>query len=255
MTDRLLWVTGAGSGMGRAAAVAAATRGWRVALSGRRAEALAETARTVQSAGGEALVVPLDVGEPAAVRAAHDLVRTRWGAVTDLVLAAGLNVPARYWRDQRIAEFTEVVATNLTGVAAVVDAVLPDLRAGGGGAVVVISSFSAWRFSPHAGVAYTATKTALGALCASLNEQEAGYAVRACHLCPGDVDSDFLGLRPSVPDAEGRVGMLRPDDVARAVLFVLESPAHVRIDELVITPTGVVGRVGGVAEHVTHRRE
>ena len=237
MTGRVLWVTGAGSGMGRAAAVAAGQRGWRVALTGRRAEPLAETAGLVEDAGGKALVVPLDAGDPAAIRTGHAGVAERWGAVTDLVLAAGLNVPQRYWRDQSLEDFTAVVATNLTGVAAMIDVALPDLRAAPEGRViVVVSSYSAWRFSPHAGVAYAASKTALGALCASLNEQEGPSGVRACHLCPGDVDSDFLALRPNVPDADARARMLTPDDVARAVLFVLEAPPHVRIDELVISP-------------------
>ncbi len=237
MTSRVLWVTGAGSGMGRAASVAAGRRGWRVALSGRRADPLEETADLITRAGGEALVLPLDASDPTAIQRGHGVVAERWGAVTDLVLAAGLNVPQRYWRDQSLDDFAAVVATNLTGVTATLDTALPDLRAAeGGGVAVVVSSYSAWRFSPHSGVAYTASKTALGALCASLNEQEAGFGVRACHLCPGDVDSDFLALRPNVPDAAARASMLTPDDVARAVLFVLESPPHVRVDELVLSP-------------------
>jgi NADP-dependent 3-hydroxy acid dehydrogenase YdfG len=234
--ERVLWVTGAGSGMGRAAAVAAAGRGWRVALSGRRTEPLAETARLVEEAGGTSLRLSMDTRDPAAIRDGHATIKQRWGAVTDLVLSAGHNMPARYWRDQSIDEFTEVVAINLTGVAAMVDAVLPDLRGSAGGHVVVVSSYAAWRFSPHSGVAYAASKTALIALCATLNEQEAPHGVRACHLCPGEVDSDFLDLRPNVPDEKARAVMLTPEDVARAVLFVLESPPHVRIDELVISP-------------------
>jgi NADP-dependent 3-hydroxy acid dehydrogenase YdfG len=234
--DRVLWVTGAGSGMGRASAVAAGRRGWRIALSGRRTDRLQETARLVDEAGGHSLVLPLDTSDLGSVRAGRAGIRERWGAVTDLVLAAGLNVPARYWRDQQMADFAAVVATNLTGAAAVIDAALPDLRSSGGGQVVVISSYSAWRFSPHSGVAYSASKTALTALCQSLNEQEAPNGIRACHLCPGDVDSDFLELRPQVPDAEARAAMLTPDDVARAVLFVLESPPQVRVDEIVISP-------------------
>jgi NADP-dependent 3-hydroxy acid dehydrogenase YdfG len=234
--ERVLWVTGAGSGMGRAAAVAAAGRGWRVALSGRRADRLEETAGLVDRAGGSPLVLPLDTRDVDSVSRAHAAIEERCGSVTDLVLSAGLNMPARYWRDQSIADFTEVVATNLTGVAAMIDAVLPDLRNSAGGHVVVVSSYAAWRFSPHSGVAYAASKTALVALCATLNEQEAPYGVRACHLCPGEVDSDFLDLRPNVPDENARAQMLTPDDVARAVLFVLQSPPHVRIDELVISP-------------------
>ena len=234
--ERVLWVTGAGSGMGRATAVAAARQGWRVALSGRRPDRLEETARLADEAGWAPLVLPLDTRDPDAIARARSAIAERWGAVTDVVLSAGRNVPARYWRDQSIAEFTEVVATNLTGVAAMVDAVLPDLRDSAGGHVVVVSSYAAWRFSPHSGVAYAASKTALTSLCATLNEQEAPHGVRACHLCPGDVDSDFLDLRPNVPDEAARAQMLTPDDVARAVLFVLQSPPHVRIDELVISP-------------------
>jgi NADP-dependent 3-hydroxy acid dehydrogenase YdfG len=233
---RVLWVTGAGSGMGRAAAVAAAAHGARVVLSGRREEALTETARLVAQTGGKSLSLPLDARDPSAVAQAHERIVESWGGVSDLILAAGLNTPQRYWSDQSLDVFESIVATNLTAVAKLIDITLPDMRARGCGQVVVVSSYSAWRFSPHAGVAYLASKTALAAICSSLNAQEASYGIRACHLCPGDVDTDFLGFRPEVPDAEARRVMLSPNDVAAAVLFVLESPAHVRVDELVISP-------------------
>lgn len=233
---RVLWVTGAGSGMGRAAAVAAAASGARVALSGRRVDALTETARLVDQAGGQSLTLPLDARDPVALAGAHDQIVASWHGVTDLVLAAGVNTPERYWADQSLDVFETIVATNLTAVARVIDVALPDMRARGSGQVVVVSSYSAWRFSPHAGVAYTASKTALAAVCSSLNDQEARHGIRACLLCPGDVNTDFLGLRPQVPDSDARRVMLSPDDVSAAILFVLESPAHVRIDELVISP-------------------
>jgi NADP-dependent 3-hydroxy acid dehydrogenase YdfG len=121
-------------------------------------------------------------------------------------------------------------------VVSLIDVVLPGMRARGGGQIVVVSSYSAWRFVPYAGVAYTASKSALAAICGSLNAQEAASGIRACHLCPGDVDTDLLEQRPQVPGAEARRKMLTPNDVARAVLFVLDSPPHVRIDELVISP-------------------
>jgi NADP-dependent 3-hydroxy acid dehydrogenase YdfG len=234
--DRVLWVTGAGSGMGRAVAVAAAGSIGRVALSGRRPEPLVETSRLVTEAGAQPLPLPLDARDRAAVRRAHSQVVADWPDVSDLVLAAGANTPQRYWKDQSVAEFEAILATNLTAVVSMIDVVLPALRARGGGQIVVVSSYSAWRFSPNAGVAYTASKSALAAVCASLNAQEAEFGIRACHLCPGDVDTDFLDLRPQAPDAAARKVMLSPDDVARAVLFVLNSPPQVRIDELVISP-------------------
>jgi NADP-dependent 3-hydroxy acid dehydrogenase YdfG len=236
--SKVLWVTGGGSGMGRASAVAAAGAGWKVAVTGRRASAVQETADQIRSAGGSALEVPADVRNPESLAAAHERIVGEWGAVTGLVLAAGLNTPRRNWNDQSIDEFATIVDTNLTSVARTIDLVLPGMRSAGFGDVVVVSSRSGWRFSPGSGVAYMSSKTALGALVASLNDQEGGHGVKACHLCPGDVDTDFLELRPEVPDAHQRSAMLTEQDVARAVLFVLDSPAHVRIDELAISPAG-----------------
>ena len=215
--SRVLWVTGAGSGAGAAIAAAAADAGWSVALSGRRPQALEATALRIRDAGGTAAVVPLDVQDPEAAAAALEAAREALGPVTDLALAAGLNVPRRTWAQQSLADFDAVVRTNLTGVVGVVQAALPDLRRA-------------------AGVAYGASKTALGALCRSLNAEEEPHGVRATHLCPGDVATDFLDARPEVPDAAARARMLQPDDVARAALFALTSPPHVRIDELVISP-------------------
>jgi NADP-dependent 3-hydroxy acid dehydrogenase YdfG len=222
--------------MGRAAAVSAAANGWRVALSGRREDALLETERLITAAGGTAMMAPLDVRDGDQIARVHASITAAWGQVAGLVLSAGLNNPRRAWRDQRMSDFSDIVNTNLVSVAAVIDAALPDLRQNAG-TVVVISSFAGWRPSPNAGVAYSASKTALSALCDSLNAQEAEHGVRACNLCPGDVDSDFLALRPTVPDTDARAVMLTPDDIGRAVQFVLDSPAHVRINELVITPT------------------
>lgn len=240
MTDpRVLWVTGAGSGMGRAAALAVGS-GRRVALSGRRREPLRETAALVAQAGGESIVLPFDARDPDAVALAHAAIRSSWGGVDDVVLSAGLNTPQRTWADQSMAEAEAVIDTNLNAVLRTVDAVLPDLRARGGGQVVIVSSYSAWRFTPYAGVAYSASKSALAAICQTLNVQEAAHGVRACHLCPGDVDSDFLRLRPVIPGMEARSAMLSPDDIGRAIRFVLDSPPHVRIDELVISPTSQV---------------
>lgn len=134
-----------------------------------------------------------------------------------------------------MAEFDAILQTNLTGPAAVIDAALPQLREHGGVAVIV-SSYSAWAFNPIAGVAYSASKKGLAELARTLNAQEAASGVRACHLCPGDVATDFLEHRPNVPDAAARSVMLTPGDIARTVQFVLDSPAHVRFDELVVSP-------------------
>jgi len=230
-SPRTLWISGAGSGVGRATAVAAARDGWRIVLSGRRREALEETRALVDDLGSTAVVAPLDVTDDAALAA----VVAGLDRLDGVVVAAGLNAPRRSWADQDLADFDRIVATNLTGPAHQVAAALPLLRASGG-TVVLVSSYAAWTHSPGAGVAYSASKTALGTLVRDLNAQEAGAGIRATHLCPGTIDSDFLALRPTVPDAAERAAMLAPEDVARAAMFVLASPRHVRIDELVLSP-------------------
>jgi len=232
---RTVWLTGAGSGMGRATALRAARTGWAVALSGRRREVLEQLAAEIREEGGTALVAPLDVQDRQAVRETAARITDELGGIDALVLAAGLNAPRRRWDDQDLAEFDAIVSTNLTAVASAIDAALPHLRERSG-QVVVISSYAGWSFQPGAGVAYSASKTALGSLVLTLNQQEAAHGVRACHLCPGDVATDFLDQRPSVPGAEARARMLTAEDIARTACFVLDSPAHVRIDELVVSP-------------------
>ncbi|MCV2393743.1 SDR family NAD(P)-dependent oxidoreductase [Actinotalea sp. M2MS4P-6] len=235
MTRRVLWITGGGSGMGQAVARTAAAAGWAVAISGRRREPLEQTVAEIEASGGHAIAVPLDARDRAATVAAERAVVAELGRLDAVVLAAGRNSPRRRWADQDLAELEDVVATNLTAAASAIDAALPDLRASGG-VVVVISSYAGWTFQPGAGVAYSASKTALSSLTRTLNLQEAEHGVRACHLCPGDVATDFLEQRPVVPDAAARAVMLTPDDIARTVQFVLDSPPYVRVDELVISP-------------------
>lgn len=236
MEQRVAWITGAGSGMGRASAMRLARRGFAVALSGRRAAALTDVQNEIDAEGGRSIVVPLDVTDASAVDDARTSIESDLGTVTDLVLSAGLNAPNRYWRDLAPADVERIVSTNLIGTVNVAHTTLAGMRERGEGTIVFISSRAGWRFSPHAGVAYSASKSALSSLAESLNDQENAHGVRACNLCPGDVDSDFLDMRPRVPDEQARRAMLTAEDIADAVEFVVASPAHVCVNELVVSP-------------------
>lgn len=236
MEARTVWVTGAGSGMGRAAALAAARDGRPVALSGRRAQRLEEVAAEIRADGGTALAVPLDVTDRTAVGPAAARIEEELGGIEALVLSAGLNTPHRYWRDQDLRgvrrhhrdQPARAGRRHRRG---------PARHARSGRrhdrAHLLVRGLA---LLPHAGTAYSASKAALGPLAAMLNTQENRHGIRACHLCPGDVDSDFLEQRPRVPGAADRAVMLAAEDVGRAVSFVLTSPPHVVIDELVISP-------------------
>jgi len=234
-SKRRVLITGASSGAGAAAAVRLATTHETV-LVGRREERLEVVAEQVRAVDGRAVVVPWDLTKAPAT----DLV-SAVGHIDDMVCAAGLNTPRRSWAEILPDELHAIITTNLTSVADLVAASLPALRSSGG-TVAIVSSLSAWVTSPGAGIAYRASKMGLRALSEGLNEQEAAHGVRASIILPGDIDSDFLELRPSVPTADARRRMLAPSDVAEAIAFAVTAPRHLRIDELVLTPLGTVER-------------
>lgn len=236
MSDTVTWIVGATSGVGRSSALALAASGRTLALSGRRAQALDEVCEQVRELGGTAVSVRMDATDDASTRAALELIQSEVGAVTEAVFCAGLNVVNRHWNALDIGEFEAVVDTNLTSVARGIRGILPGMREKKRGRVVVISSWAGWAYGRGAGVAYSASKTALKSLTESLNDQESANGISASLVCPGDIDTEFVDKRPTVPDAAARSRMLSPDDVARAVAFVLDSPPNVCINELVVSP-------------------
>ncbi|MEV6154469.1 SDR family oxidoreductase [Nonomuraea sp. NPDC052129] len=226
------WVIGGGSGIGRAAALRLARDGYRVTVSGRREGPLRETADEIVAAGGQAEAVPVDVTDDASVTAA----RRAAGPLELLVCSAGTNVRNRWWSDLTSADFARVVDTNLNAVTRCVLSVLPDFREAGSGTVIVVSSWAGWQFMSAAGAAYGASKTALGALVQSLNDQEGRNGVRATHLCPGEVDTPILRTRPVPVPEEELERMLSPDHVADVIGAVAALPPQVCVNELVVTP-------------------
>ncbi|MCQ4162024.1 SDR family oxidoreductase [Roseomonas sp. GC11] len=234
MSGGIAWVTGAGSGIGRACAQALAGAGWRLALSGRRAAALEETARLLPAG---ALVVPADLTDEAAVAAALARIAAELGPVTLLVNNAGSNVPRRHWHQLGAADARHLVGANLVAPFLTSLAVLPGMKAQGGGLIVQIASIAGKGGAPVSGPGYIAAKSGFIALSASLNAENGIHNIRSTCLCPGEVATPILDLRPTPPPAEERARMLQPEDIAQAVLFVAKLPERVCINEIVVTPT------------------
>jgi NADP-dependent 3-hydroxy acid dehydrogenase YdfG len=245
LEDRLAWVTGGGTGIGRATAEWLARAGATVAISGRRADELERTADALRAQGLRVEPVRADVSDAASVADAHAALSGRHGPVSVLVCAAGTNVPNRSWGKLTPEGFAKVTQINLAGVANSVHAVLPGMRAAGGGTVVVVSSFAGWAYRDFPGVAYSASKAALDPLVQSLNDEEGRNGIRACHFCPGEVATPILKSRPVPPSEEEEARMLRPEDVADAIGFVVTAPAHVCLAEVVIAPTWNRFYIGG----------
>ncbi len=209
---RVVLVTGASSGIGRATAVAFARAGARVALLARDAAALEETARL---AGGETLVLPGDVAETGAAAVAR-VVET-WGRLDVLVNNAGIGLKADL-ADTSDAQIDALVRTNVVGTVTITRTALPALRAARG-TIVLVSSVAGRRGFPHASV-YAATKFALAGLAESWRVEFAPDGVRTVLICPGRTDTQFF-VRAGFPEEHGpggRASMASPDAVAHRIV-------------------------------------
>jgi NAD(P)-dependent dehydrogenase (short-subunit alcohol dehydrogenase family) len=229
-------ITGAGSGVGRATAVALAAQGWSVALVGRRESVLLETAGIAGEHGGKVLVYPCDIGDSSAVAAMGARVLAEFGEVEVLVNAAGTNAPKRALEVLSLDDYNDMMNANLNGAYYCVQAFLPGMRTRGSGTIVNVISDAGKAASPKAGPAYVMSKFGLAGLTQSINAEERGRGVRAIGLFPGDIDTPLLQKRPVMPDAASLAKMMRPEDVADCVTFCINLPAHVIVEEMLVRP-------------------
>lgn len=237
IAKQVVWITGAGTGIGLASVRRMASAGWHVVASGRREAELSQACEAATAVGGSAEAQPLDVADADAVGRVGQTILNRHGRIDALVCSAGTNVPNRFWDDLTPEAFAKVSAVNLNGVASCVAAVLPPMRKAGAGSIIVVSSWAGWRYLSFTGAAYGATKQALAPLVESINDQEGGRGIRATMVCPGEVATPILKSRPKPPPQEDIDRMLQPEDVAEAIAYAVLAPAHVCINELVISPT------------------
>jgi NADP-dependent 3-hydroxy acid dehydrogenase YdfG len=227
--DPVLLITGASSGIGAATARAAAKR-HRLVLAARRAEALEELAAEL---GGEerALGVRCDVTEWDQVEAMAAAGIERFGRIDSVFANAGFGA-TRGFLEESVEHWRSMVLTNVYGVALTIRATLPHLLERGDGHVVITSSVAGRRVLP--GSLYSATKwaaTAIGeALRAELRQIHENHGIRVTLIEPGMTDTPFFDDRPGD-------WALDDDDIARAVMFALDQPPGVDVNEILIRPT------------------
>ena len=225
-------VTGAGSGVGRAVAIKFAAEGWQVALIGRRAEALEETAALAGAADGRVAAFPCDVSSPDAVATMGAAVLERFGDVDVLVNSAGMNVPQRSFKSLSTDDWHRVIATNLHGAYYCVQAFLPGMRRRETGTIININSDAGQMAREVSGPAYVSSKFGLRGLTQQINAEERTHGVRACSICPRDVNTPLLDKRLQPPPPEVRARMLQPEDLAACVWLVATLPSRVVLDEI-----------------------
>jgi NADP-dependent 3-hydroxy acid dehydrogenase YdfG len=248
-SDKVAWITGGGSGIGLAGAIELASAGCRVVISGRDATKLDAAVAQAQARGapvGSITTAPLDVADAAAVSRVAQAIESEAGRIDILVNSAGVNFPKRYWRETDAATFDQVLAINLNGAAHCMLAVVAGMRARRAGTVINVASFAGWHYGYLTGPAYTASKAAMMALTHSFNIEECVSGLRATALCPGEVATPILKQRPVEPSVAEKARMLQEADLGRTIRFIAEMPAHVCINELVISPVWNRIYIGGV---------
>jgi NADP-dependent 3-hydroxy acid dehydrogenase YdfG len=225
----VLLITGASSGIGAATARAAAGT-HRLVLAARRLQPMQEIAAEL----GEDRVHPLqcDVTEPDQVQAMVDAALERFGRVDAVFANAGFGA-SRGFLEESVEHWRSMILTNVYGVALTIRATLPHLLERGDGHFLITSSVAGRRALP--GSLYSATKwavTAIGeALRQELRQMHENHAIKVTLIEPGMVDTPFFDSRPG-PDRA-----LVDEDIARAVIFALQQPEGVDVNEILIRPT------------------
>ncbi len=248
LTDKVAWVTGAGTGIGEAGAIALADAGMHVVISGRRENKLQEVEALCQ---GRATIEVLDVADKVAVQGVADRIIEKFGRIDVMVASAGINVKERNWHNVSLEDWDSVIRIDLDGAFYCCKAVLPAMKEQGDGLIINISSWAGKHVSIVTGPAYTAAKHAMNAMNESINMEMGIYGVRACAICPGEVATPILEQRPVPPSAEDRARMVQSQDCGDIVRFVAELPPHVCINELTVSPTwnrGYVAQAKGLMQ-------
>jgi NADP-dependent 3-hydroxy acid dehydrogenase YdfG len=237
LDGKIAWITGAGTGIGEAAARALAAAGAHVVLSGRRKAPLDAVVEAILADGGVAEAMQLDVADSSATQALADDILARLGGVDIFFANAGQNIRNRTTRELTAAAFDEVIDINLNGVMYGILAVLPHMRPKNAGTIIINSSWAGRFPSGRSGAAYSAAKHALTALSHSINMENGMAGIRCCLLMPGGTNTPIHQARANPPSAESLATLLQPEDLGALVRYIAEAPPHVCFNEIVISPT------------------
>ncbi len=229
-------ITGGGTGIGRAIALAFAGEGCCVAIAGRRREKL-DTVAAEFRGDPRILAHSVDVGDRASVDKLFRWAAEALGPVDILVNNAGINLARRSMSELAPEDWDRLLLVNATGAYNCFRAVLPQMRERQDGLIINISSISGKRAGVLGGVGYNAAKFAMTALATTVASEERRRNIRVSSIFPGEVDTPILEHRPVPVTDEHRARILQPEDVAAAALMIACLPPRACVQELVIKPT------------------
>lgn len=236
LTDKVVAITGGGTGIGAGIAKELALAGCRVIVGGRREEPLQKLADSVASTHrirGKAL----DVAEPESIRQFFAYVHAECGEVDILVNSAGINIQKRTMAAMDPADWERVMNVNATGAYRCILEVLPAMRTRRDGLIINISSVAGKRAIELGGVVYCASKFAMTALGTAVSNEVRNEGVRVTNVYPGEVNTPILDNRPVPVTQEHKEAILQPEDIASLVVSICRLPSRANVPEIVIKPT------------------
>ncbi len=238
INGKVIIITGASSGIGKATANLLAQNGAKVILGARRLERLETIVKDIHAEGGIAEYQILDVTHRSQLEAIVQFAQRKFGRVDVLINNAGI-MPLSALDQLKVEEWDRMIDVNIKGVLYGIAATLPVMKAQKSGQIINLSSIGGHTVSPTAAV-YCATKFAVGAISEGLR-QEVGSDIRVTVISPGVTESE---LADSISDEAARLGMqefrklsIPAEAIARAILFAIEQPDDVDVSEIIVRPT------------------
>ena len=238
MSGKIVFVTGAGSGIGQATAKACAAEGAKLLICGRRMEKLTELAETLDKAE-DAYAFKLDIRDRVAVEETLGNLPDEWKAIDILVNNAGLSRGLAKVYEDDPQNWEEMLDTNVKGLLYVTRAVVPGMVARGRGHVISLGSTAGHQTYAN-GAVYCASKAAERVISEALKLDLMGTPVRVTTVDPGMVETDFSEVRfrgdkERAAKVYQNITPLQPEDVADAIVWAASRPAHVNVHEILLT--------------------
>ena len=244
LTGKIAWVTGAGSGIGEAAALALADEGATVILTGRTASKLESVAARIQQGGAH--VVPADLTDKQQVARVGDYIRDRFNRLDILINNAGVNIVNRHWDKLTPEGIDTLIQGNLVGALYCVTVALPFMRAQQDGVIVHTASMAGRFIGGVSGPIYVTAKHGIVAMSHGLNMQECINGIRSTVFLPGEVATPILDQRPNPVGPEVRARMVQPEDCGDLIRYICCLPRHVVMNEVHLAPTHNRGYVAAL---------
>ncbi len=244
MSSKTAIITGAGSGIGKATALAFLKDGWNVALVGRRQNVLEEALAEAGADAAHGIAVPTDVSDPQSVTALFEAVKKRYGRVDALFNNAGLNAPGVPFEDLPYEKWKAVVDVNLGGSFLCAQAAFRVMKDQNpqGGRIINNGSISAHAPRPDS-APYTSSKHGVSGLTRTMSLDGRKYGIACCQVDVGNAMTELAArMAKGVKQADGTVKaepMIDVADVARSVLFMASQPPGVNIYHLMVMATNM----------------